>query len=286
MRIPAHEIATTVDVLYDEGLPPGTSTGWPSIDKHYTVAPGQWTLITGVPNHGKSEFLDALMVNLSERANWTFEIFSPENAPTSLHVAKLLEKYQKKPFGAGPTERMTKEEVTEGMDFVNRHFSFYRYENAATVREILMEMAQKCRTTRGGLVIDPWNQCEHLRPSNMTEAEYLSQTLSDVIYVARQTQAHIWIIAHPKIMHRDKDGKRPVPTPYDVSGGAHWFNKADNIITIHREDLESQEVFIHVQKVRFKHIGKPGMVTLRYDRITGRYFEPLRVVESPEWCRV
>ena len=30
---------------------------------------------------------------------------------------------------------------------------------------------------------------------------------------------------------------------------------------------------IHVRKVRFKSIGQIGSVTLRYDRLTGRYFE-------------
>jgi twinkle protein len=67
-----------------------------------------------------------------------------------------------------------------------------------------------------------------------------------------------------------------VPTPYDLAGSAHWFNKADNIITVHRDvaDVHSTEVEIHVQKVRFKHIGRVGLVTLRYDRVTGRYTDP------------
>ena len=33
---------------------------------------------------------------------------------------------------------------------------------------------------------------------------------------------------------------------------------------------------IHVQKVRFKHIGRTGIVGLEYDRVTGRYSEPLQ----------
>jgi hypothetical protein len=39
------------------------------------------------------------------------------------------------------------------------------------------------------------------------------------------------------------------------------------------ENPEDQNVDIHVQKVRFKHVGRPGVVTLRYDRVTGRYHE-------------
>jgi hypothetical protein len=31
---------------------------------------------------------------------------------------------------------------------------------------------------------------------------------------------------------------------------------------------------VHAQKVRFKHCGKPGVVELLFDRLTGRYEEP------------
>ena len=67
----------------------------------------------------------------------------------------------------------------------------------------------------------------------------------------------------------------PVPTPHDISGSAHWRNKADNALTIYREVVsENDLVQVHVQKVRFKHCGKPGVTELRYDRLTGRYEEP------------
>jgi hypothetical protein len=39
-------------------------------------------------------------------------------------------------------------------------------------------------------------------------------------------------------------------------------------------DTDDPNVDIHIQKIRFKHIGRPGIVQLRYDRVTGRYFEP------------
>jgi hypothetical protein len=38
--------------------------------------------------------------------------------------------------------------------------------------------------------------------------------------------------------------------------------------------LEGEQVEIYIHKVRDKWVGKPGQVTLRYDRITGRYSEP------------
>src|SRR5690606_41025002 len=46
---------------------------------------------------------------------------------------------------------------------------------------------------------------------------------------------HTWVVAHPKILQKKPDAAEyPVPTPYDVSGSAHWRNKADNCITVYR----------------------------------------------------
>ena len=90
---------------------------------------------------------------------------------------------------------------------------------------------------------------------------------------ARSANLHVWVVAHPAKIYKDTaTGKRGVPTPYDIAGSAHWYNKADNIITVHRDQTAGNPlVDIHVQKVRFKHIGKVGVIQLHYDKITGRY---------------
>ena len=36
-----------------------------SLDEYYTVRPGEFTVLTGIPNSGKSNWLDALNVNLA-----------------------------------------------------------------------------------------------------------------------------------------------------------------------------------------------------------------------------
>lgn len=282
MKVPYPILERDVLELYERGLPAGERTGWPSLDALYTVAPCQWTLITGIPGAGKSELLDAMMVHLADRRGWRFAIFSPENHPVQLHASKLMEKWIGKPFGVGPTERMTEGEVNAALKFVTEHFGFMKFERP-DMGDVLREASEYrfVGVANAGVVIDPWNQLEHFRPQNMTEAEYLSAALSQVIAYVREFQIHLWMIAHPKVIQKDRDGKRPVPTPYDVSGGAHWFNKADNILTVHRDAADqSQLVQVHVQKVRFKHIGHVGVTELLYDKVTGRYSEKLGVVEG------
>lgn len=277
--------------LWDRGLPAGSSTGWRSLDAHYTVAPGHLTVVTGWPGSGKSEWVDALLMNLAKQG-WRFCLHSPENRPEEIHVVKYLEKFVGKPFGAGPTERMTRDEAAEAMTEISEWFGFLVAASDSdrltfNIEQIMGAAEQwfrskgywKSEENKRGLVIDPWNELEHQRPREWSETEYISATLTALRSWARTHNVHVWIVAHPQKLRRDDGGKLPIPRPDSISGSQHWWNKADNAITIHRtldadSVVTSRDVEVHVQKIRFKHIGKPGLVVLRYDRPTGRYHEP------------
>src|SRR5690606_29871554 len=51
----ASEFFAEIRQHYLHGKEKALSTGWRSVDEHYTVLPGEWTLVTGIPGHGKSE---------------------------------------------------------------------------------------------------------------------------------------------------------------------------------------------------------------------------------------
>jgi twinkle protein len=259
--------------LYNSGgMPRGTSTGWPSVDELYTVGQGQWTVVTGIPGSGKSEWLDAMLVNLAERDDWLFAMYSPENFPTETHLIKLVEKRIRRPFSPGPVPRMTRQQYADGAAWILERFLWLDTE-LKTPDELIAAATSYGHGKKLGVVLDPWNTLEHQR-RGMTETDYVSFILTDVTRLARASNAHVWLVVHPTKLQRNRDGTRPIPSPYDISGSANFYNKADNIITVHRDQAAgSQDVEIHVQKVRFKHIGHPGLAVLKYDRVTGRYFE-------------
>ena len=119
------------------------------------------------------------------------------------------------------------------------------------------------------------------------ETEYISGALTTCRCGHGSANLHLWIVAHPAKIYKDTaTGKRAVPTPYDIAGSAHWYNKADNIVTVHRDQAEgSPLVDVHIQKVRFKHIGRVGLVQLSYDKITGRYSDPAAEAAAAEAYR-
>jgi twinkle protein len=261
--------------LYRDGRKRGLSTGWPALDELMTIRPSELSIVTGVPGSGKSEFIDALTVNLARAYGWHFAMCSFENPPAE-HIAKLAEKYVGAPFWDGPTRRMSEVDLQRAVEWIADHFYLIRFDDEAPTIEAILEKARAAVMRHGvrGLVIDPYNEIEHRRPVNMTETEYVSQLLGKVKRFAQHHGVHVWFVAHPAKLQRDSGGSRPVPTLYDISGSANWVNKADLGIVVHREpDEDPTRTDVLVRKVRFKSVGKIGGVSLRWDRATGRYAE-------------
>jgi twinkle protein len=279
--IEVNDLAREIELLYDNGVKRGLSTGWKSLDEYYTVRPGELTVVTGVPNSGKSNWVDGLTVNLARGHEWRFAVFSPENQPLQNHMSRLMEHYARVPFREGPTERMSREDMHLCRDWLHDHFRFVLPEEDTdwTVEYVLDTAAALVRRHGiNGLVIDPWNEMEHSRPQGQTETEYVSVCLKRMRQFSRQYQIHTWLVAHPTKLYRNKNGEYPVPTLYDISGSAHFRNKADNGIVLWRDlnDPAKQAVEVHVQKIRFREVGKIGGCELKYVPATGAYEDWLR----------
>lgn len=266
--------------LYENGMERGAKTGWDVLDPLINFSTGQWTVVTGIPGHGKSEWLDALMVNLSHSYGWTFAVFSPENQPLEMHFQKLAEKYIGKPFFG--KDRMDKSELASAARWVDQRFSFVLPDAEDMSVDSVLQLAKTAVARKGikGVVIDPWNELDHSRSQNLTETEYISQCLSKIRRFARDNNVHVFLVAHPVKLKKEKNEQGIMvympPTPYDISGSSHWRNKADNAITVFRPDVtkENSTVQIHIQKIRFKNNGKPGVIELNYEYLTGRFVDP------------
>ncbi|KAL9251400.1 Twinkle homolog protein, chloroplastic/mitochondrial-like protein [Drosera capensis] len=256
----------------------GRSTGWRCLDEFYNVVPGELTIVTGVPNSGKSEWIDALMCNLNENFGWKFALCSMENKVRE-HARKLLEKHLKKPFFSvrygESMERITLEELERGKEWLSDTFFLIRCEDDCLPNiSWVLNLARAAVLRHGvkGLVIDPYNELDHQRPSNMTETEYVSQMLTVVKRFAQHHSCHVWFVAHPRQLHSWAGGP---PNLYDISGSAHFINKCDNGIVVHRNrDPDAgpmDRVQICVRKVRNKVAGQIGDAFLTYNRTTGEF---------------
>lgn len=296
----ASDLMEEVQALYDKGMPRGDKTGWIEVDQFYSVQPGYWTAITGIPAHGKSTWLDNLMVNMFD-SGWKFIVYSPENQPHSVHIASLAEKIVRKPIREGCPTRMSPSEMSKAFSIIDERMRFLALpddaEGMASLDDVL-EIADKALDQLGegkiGVVIDPWSELDHQRTSGMSETEYISYQLSKWRQYNRSRMTHGFLVAHPTKIQRTRakdgtPGQYIVPSLYDINGSAQWFNKCDNGIVIWRDEDKPGTAEIHVKKIKFKHTGKAGVALLAYDASTGIYcddgigYEPRKT--KPYWSQ-
>lgn len=275
--VTVRDLAGPLETLYQRGLDRGVGVGWEKFDRHLRARPGLLTIVTGQPGHGKSVLLDNMMTRLAAQHGWRFAVCSPENQPLERHLANILSIYTGKPFGDGPTPRMTVEEMRAARRWAEDHFAFVLPEVPTIDAILTLADTLLYRDGINGLLIDPWNELDHSRPDRLSETEYVSQVLSRLRHFARRAQCQVWLAAHPTKLLRDQKTKAyPVPTLYDISGSAHFKNKADAGFSVWRDEKDAtQPAEVHIQKIRFAETGRLGVVNFWFDLPTATFTEAL-----------
>lgn len=262
-----------IEDFFLHGYPKGAKSGVPGFDRLLTFAPGQSTVITGIPSHGKDEFTNWIMAGLVKNEGWSWGVCGFEEPPT-ISTTKLIEKLVGRAFDfrKNPDHRMSKEEKDYGIGIVDRHFYFINMQDVEISIDGILKWAEILVRRKGikGLIINPWNCIEHRVPPGMSESAYVSEVMSKFNNFLTKCGVHGFLVAHPTKMPKGKDGKYEVPTLYNISGSAHFFNKAFNGITIYR-DYENNLVTVYVQKVKWSWLGKQGFSTYSYDTMTRQY---------------
>ena len=270
-QVPALSVLKVSDFrerIYDFYTKPreaGFFTGMPTIDGLLRLDRGFLNVVTGIPSHGKSSFVDFWTILISKKYGWKWVMFSPENYPLEIHYNKLAELYHgKSMYGA---ERY---ELDEAIDFIDEHYSFIDCTDDETTLDGLLECVPH---TVDGFVLDPWNELENTRPRDMNDSEYTGVCLRRLRKFGRKHNVCMVIVAHPAKMYRNKEEKKyPMPTLYDIAGSANWYNKADNGVVVYR-DFDSGITTVSVKKVKYKNYGKVGDVSFRYVYDSGEYQE-------------
>jgi len=257
----------SLDALFEEGLKKGVTIGHDNFDRLCSFETKRLCIVTGIPSSGKSEFIDELAEKLNMRYGWRFAYFSPENAPLAYHASKLIEKFTGKKFGKATLGFGEYKQVKEHLE--NNFFFISPQDNFRI--DTILEKALFLVRRKGikSLVIDPYNRLES-QQGNRSETQYISEFLDKLTNFAQINDVLVILMAHPTKQPKNKDGVVEAPTLYDISGSANFYNKADFGITVHRNRLENS-VEVHVQKVKFKHLGECGVCYFKYNINNGRY---------------
>ena len=269
------DIADEIVQIYLDGFRRSVSTGLHTLDNHYTVREGELTVVSGVPSHGKSEFVGYIITHLALVEKWKFAVYSPEHHPLARYFAKLARSYIGKPFNRGHNERMDKTELLRAIAELDNAIKPIFPKTGERKIDSILKLARINVYRHGikGLVIDPWNRIEHER-KNYDQADYVAATLDRIQEFARINDIHIWIVAHPKLLMQKKDGEYVKPTLYSISGGANWKNCTDHGLIVWRDmETQSKVVEVFIEKIKYEEIGSMGHCVIGYNPVSGRYFD-------------
>lgn len=267
--LPAGYLKDRMNTIRTKGLPKGFYTGISNLDDVFRLDKGQLITITGVPNCGKSEFVDFYTSVLNKLYGLKTLYFSPENQPCELHVSKLVSKFTNKPW-----EKLTQAEIDVAIDYICKNFFFCNYDKIKSLNDIEELVVKTISDTPFDiLVIDSYNKVEWDRPANETETDFISKVLDKLCEMAIALNIMVILVAHPRKMEwRNSDKYAQCPTAYDINGSANFFNKCHGVFCIGRDGKDDETVTIRVDKVKFSHYGAPGKCLLKYDVASGNYY--------------
>lgn len=247
----------------------GVSTGFRDLDELMTLDKGYLSIISGLPSSGKSEFLDAILMNMAIVHGWRTLYYSPENYPLAEHLKKHTERYLGKQL-----HTCTKAELKTATDFNQEYFAWMYPEEDFSIDGLLTLAAEEHnRKPLDAIVIDPWNEVDHSKQGGFRDDQYISKCLTKIRRQGRDMNTHIFVVAHPtnpSKAEKEADGNYKPPTLNEISGGAVWRAKADYGWIAHRHPLENV-IKILIMKIKYKSMGRIGSASFDYDFKSGRF---------------
>jgi twinkle protein len=244
----------------------------PKLDELMKIYQGQFIVITGLPNMGKSTFWNQVTVQMAKIHKWPQAVFSGEKDVKPF----LAQEYMTAFLGKAKAD-WTFEEKKRAEAFVERYYSFIDYDpvevdDSEIDIDFILDKAATAVFRYGVkmLTVDPWNELEHNRTPSVSLTEYVGKSIKKMKRFAKQFGCAVAVVAHPTKMDPSV-----APGLYNISDSAHWANKADLGVVIHGEDpMDSTDRTIAIPKVRLKRIaGNTGTADIQFDLKT-HLFKP------------
>lgn len=234
------------------------STALPGLDKHFQIIRPEFIVVTGIPGHGKGQFIRVLAFHMAETHGWRSAFLTPEDP--AWRVRRDMRR-----FALRNNRYANRDEQERAVAWIDQHFLISQPpEDDALTLDIVeheMEVAalhHDCQM----FVLDPWNEVDHRLERGETIDMYIEKSIRRTKRKARKLGMVLIVAAHPTKLSADT-----VPNLYSVSGSSNWKNKCDHGIIIHRDNYENGSARIIVEKSKdWETTGTPGEITLKFDR--------------------
>lgn len=267
--------------LYNNGLPETISPKnacFGDLSKVFSIMEGQLTVTTGIPSHGKSNFVEWWMLNIVKDYDKKCSMFTPEHSPMELHQTTLIQKAVGRNFWKDKDgrPRITPQDIERYVNWANEKIYITLPENGeeATWDWIFDKFKEQMYSFGVNIfVIDAFNKIQLPKGNKLEE---INTVLSRLTSFCQINNVSVLLVAHPTKMKKNDNGSYEVPTLYDVSGSSDFRNQAHNGFAIHRyfetDSEQGYTEFINL-KTKFSFQGEIGKrVEFTYDDPTGRMY--------------
>ena len=236
----------------------GLTTGIPSLDKYFVFKRGNFNIVNGFDNVGKSTALWYLNLLSAMYHGWKWIIFSNENRNGAV-FKRIMEFYH-----GIALDKQTEEQFNDAYEFVNNHFSIIKNKDLLNFKDVL-NITEKLlkRKKYDGVLIDPYNslKIDLSNNSKLSTHEYHYEAASEMQMFAKNFDIMVFLNCHvvTSAMRLIKgETKHKAPQKADTEGGGKFSNKADDFMTFHRE-VQDKDNFtkmeIHVRKIKEVETG-------------------------------
>ena len=231
--------------------------------------------VTGIPGHGKTEFVDSCLLDLARLHGHESIICGFEQTPEE-HIIKLARKL----IGSDVTcktwfNESNMPQLEDAYKFITnkvKHIDASRIGgNIIDILDIAAQQVADSRSAGGNpkyLVIDPFNMLSI--KGKMGGHEKIEEILRRITTFSHQMGVMVILVAHPFKMQKDeKTGEYQVPDFYSVKGSSAFFEMSYHGLVIYRSP---SGVMVRVLKVKQNNLGRAGgEVFFDYERSGGRY---------------
>ena len=236
----------------------GYKLGIPELDEYFRFKKGNFNVILGQANVGKTSVGLFLMLLYSIRHDIRWIVFSSENEPYSL-IRKLIEYLL-----AEPINKQSEEAYQYGVQVIQKYFKFISPEKLYTYKDLIrLGESYKAAWDNQAMLIDPYNSL--IKQGEMTKNigghvdDY--QAMSELRPYSKRNEISLWLNTHAntgaiRMTHNqghEYSGYPIPPNAGDVEGGAKFVNRADDFLVVHRytqSPSDWNQTHIHIRKVK------------------------------------
>ena len=262
-----NDIADEFEEFVLEGAKPGFQIGLTEFDSVFSTYTSQFIVVTGIPGHGKSDWIDMMTMGYNQKYGWKIAYASPENKPDYIHAHKIWRKH----FGPPQKEEVTTDEFIAKRQHLSENFYFIDMDHF-TLEKVLKKGSELVK--RKGircLVIDPYNKVRMEAGKGMSIPDYTMEFLTQIDVWSKKHDCLVILAAHPRKMQRKETGEFEEPTFYDVKGGGEFYDMSYHGLSVYR-DYGQKHTKIKVLKCKFQNLGENGAETyFTWEPRTGKF---------------